>query len=321
LRASMAPSSSCQSVVVPPLAEDDARQEDDLLVIATVDNAVYRERLAKTVAHLRERGATKVCPVPLLDASRVHLKKNKVLMAGWREILLPFLLAQQHKRVLVLEDDARLARGCRVPDLFRAARAAFRALPAVDIVSLGHSWHRMATDELREFHLPLAEAPLPSVHATTAVALRASALETVLATFKKAALAHLDHFLFTGSLPLALRDPPLVGWATERVTLTNPLAHGTSLRGGGRKGALPPPATHDGIWLVLRCSDVTSSLVLKRSDVLPPGTRHFRDVPPSTDGDEERRAFAASLPGLTGDRVAMVSDLFQLEGDDDDPED
>mmetsp|Transcript_38734 Transcript_38734/g.124168 ORF Transcript_38734/g.124168 Transcript_38734/m.124168 type:complete len:331 (-) Transcript_38734:7-999(-) len=302
------------------------------LFVATVDNAVYRERLAKTVAHLRERGAAEIYPVPLLDVTKVNYRKSRVLMAGWREILLPYLLAQRRHSgtddmVIVLEDDARLA--CSVGRLCAVARG---ALEVVDVASLGHSWYKMATQGT-PFHLPLKEAPPASVHATTCLAFRGSRLSEVHRLFQTSCLGHLDDFLFRRSpMPIALRDPPIVGWATEAVTLTNAHAHGAALPGGGRRGSMPlllvlekennevPPPP--GLWRILRFTDQIPPppphllRVVDPGDViLPPGTRHISELVVFDQGTTPRPQ-VHEFPGLTD--VDNVRDLFDDDDDDDD---
>ena len=274
------------SIVIP---EKEDAEDQFKLYIATVDTPAYRQRLEKTLSHLREKGATKIEAVDLLDASRVQMKTSKVLMAGWRDILLPRL---SEEIVIILEDDARLV--CSVTRLCAAVRSAFEHLN-VPLLSLGHAWKGMATQEEPQYHLPLRETALASVHATTAIALRGS-LEF------SGPLTHLDEFLFRASeLPIAFRDPPLVGWATESVTLTNPLAHGCGQLGGGRKGSLPiysPTAS----WLLLR-SDPPPHLPTDAS-FLPPGTRHL------SESDQRPQKTNHAFPGLNSDCVSALKDLF-----------
>ena len=288
-----------------------------VLFVATVDNAAYDCRLQKTIAHLRERGAVDIVPVFLLDAEKVPLKKNKVLMAGWRENLLPQiedLLISDF--AIVLEDDARLAKGCSVATLADSARAAFEALPHVDLLSLGHCWHRMAT-ETQSLSMPLSETK--HAHASTAICLRRSGLGTIRQTFQKSGLAHLDEFLFRLSgMPIAMRDPPLVGWASESVTLTNALAHGQALQGGGRRSSMPP-AHHSqphSLW-VLRNSTAPNHL-LRRNNLLllrRPGHHHHH----STTVEQTTTTHQKNLinfPGLTADTLLMAQSLFRDDDDD-----
>ncbi|KAJ8607474.1 hypothetical protein CTAYLR_009431 [Chrysophaeum taylorii] len=238
------------------------------VVIATVDNAEYRARLAATLEHLDSRGFDhpefRVLPTPLYDASALidaqSRKVSRVLMQGWRDILMAVVVREASDVVLVFEDDARLAEGVDARRIASAARAGLAAAAAVDVVSLGHAWKGMATaDDPR--HRPLGDS-LRGVHATTCVALRGTACPAIarhLAAIPLSRLTHLDAWLFRyqQAFGLALCDPPIVGWARTHRTLTRVRASGGGACEGrrnshGRRGSLPPPWRGPLRWLVNR---------------------------------------------------------------------
>lgn len=214
--------------------------------------------------HLVLRGfsADEIRTVDLIDATPLIRAKSKrihrVLMQGWRDILMPAILTEAASDcVLILEDDARLGPGVDAVALRSTARLALSAIPTVDVVSLGHAWHRMATADDARQTSPLRES-LHKVHATTCLALRTRSCHPIakaLAELGNRRLTHLDAWIFhlQDQFGIALSDPPLVGWSREHVTLTHARAHGESLRGGGRRGSLPPSLRGPVLWLLRNC--------------------------------------------------------------------
>ena len=229
--------------------------------VATVDNERYRARCAETVEHLRAAGFARVTPVPLLDVARAPYGNIKILMAGWREVLLPRLAraaaaAGGDGFVLVAEDDARLAPGATASDVAAAATSAFGAARGAGLVSLGHAWSwgggatkaeaaRAASATGAALGLAQHLGAGRGVHATTLLALRTRAIPALQREMASARLTHLDRWLFCGQTAagVMLRDPPLVGWAEVDFTLN----HDRSCyhAGGGRAAGAAPEVRAD----------------------------------------------------------------------------
>ena len=224
--------------------------------VATVDNERYRMRCTETVEHLRAAGFAQVTPVPLLDVARAPYGNIKILMAGWREVLLPRLAraaagAGGDGFVLVAEDDALLAAGATASDVVAAATSAFGAAPDAGLVSLGHAWSWGGCKTKAEAARAASATGAPlglaqhlgagrGVHATTLLALRTCAIPLLQREMANARLTHLDRWLFCSQTAagVMLRDPPLVGWAEVEFTLN----HDRSCyhAGGGRAEGLAP---------------------------------------------------------------------------------
>ena len=246
------------------------------LVIATVNSPRYRDRLSDTLSHLRERGCCprddslhgdclrfRPQPYDLIDLSEnPSLGAKRVLIEGWRTVLLPWILSQEQfctdSFLLIAEDDIRIPSGISIDHVHRKCAAAFKANPDLDILSLGHSWKALSKQQ-RTTDLLKHLRGGGGVHGTTLLAVRFPEgvrrlrLELDRSASRKKQ-THFDQYLFFSAhhnLALALSDPPLVGWAEVTVTLTQS-GSGHRRHGGGRREFQPPKGNGEICW-VRRC--------------------------------------------------------------------
>ena len=237
------------------------------LIINTVDTPHYRKRYQQTRLYLETEWQSKpsqkcftlLC-CPLLDLQQHSAAGAKgILMKGWQSVLLPFLQAQNYPGdfVLVAEDDIRFPAAVSPGWLYQQCANLFEAHPEIQILSLGHSWSRLAKSDNNENSsnatscsnantslLQFLQTKTTSgLHATTLLALRVPhGIVTLQDALQGAKLQHLDQFLFHSTehnLALALSDPPLAGWTEVEESLTKS-GSGYRRQGGGRLGRLPP---------------------------------------------------------------------------------
>jgi len=228
--------------------------------IATCNEAHYRERLLLTQSYLQKRSSTfsPLTSVQLLSLSEEVYSPKRILFEGWRQILIPKLLALECETIssstipplhfiFVLEDDARLFSFADddsfLPSLRSIIASAFHKYAALDVISLGHAV--AANAPIRDSIIDNSTAGI-NIHATTALALRINSLPKILAALEEVSAAkrtHLDFIFFQSrlhSLGVGVFDPPSFGWAENEVTLT-PAASGQRRQGGGRLAAKEPP--------------------------------------------------------------------------------
>lgn len=136
---------------------DDNDDDDIPLYVATVDTPYYRSRLAETMDHLSLFGkddahhdtTRRFHPINVIDLLNLEehpsLGTNRILVEGWRQILLPKILSDvgdnsssDNRIILVGEDDIRLVTS---PSLIqRVCQDVFDRNLDLHILSLGHGY-------------------------------------------------------------------------------------------------------------------------------------------------------------------------------------
>ncbi|GMI59662.1 hypothetical protein ScalyP_jg11870 [Parmales sp. scaly parma] len=234
-----------------------------VLTVLTVDAPHYKSRLEETIPHLEQleretetetetateiATETKIEIVNLYDLTKFRstLCSRTVLFAGWRDILIPRLIAStgggtttdMSLYVLCAEDDIRLT--VPIKKIHTMLETIFRSPSLPDVVSLGHSYARLARGTSSSPLLPhLLRGK--KLHASTLIAVRAAALPRMLGVMQNSRATHFDQFLFheKHELTVAVSDPPVAGWAEVGETLTS-ASNGGRRPGGGRNEFLPP---------------------------------------------------------------------------------